>query len=69
MIIYSTGFDCFGDEGLIVTQIVDNETLVYGVTKDCKSKVINKLLESDFSFCVIRKVVGSEILSQEDDTE
>lgn len=67
MAIYSTEFNCFGDKELIVTQIVDNENLVYGVDEDRKSKIINELLERDFSFCVIREAVGRKILSEEND--
>lgn len=67
MTVYSTEFNCFGDKELIVTQIVDNENLVYGVDEDRKSKIINELLERDFSFCVIREAVGRKILSEEND--
>lgn len=64
--IYSIGYDRYGNEGLIVTDIVGN-LWVSKVTKDSKSEIIHKILENDLSFCILRRAVGNELLIQMDD--
>lgn len=61
MTIYSIEFDICWDKGLAVTEIINNITQVQEVTSDRKSEVINKILESNFSFCTFRSVVGDEL--------
>lgn len=61
MTTYSTELDICWDKGLAVTEIIDSSVQVHEVTSDRKSEVINKILESNFSFCTFRSVVGDEL--------